>query len=433
MVNPIRLRWFFILLGSTLFYTSLQAETESSADAAYGTFHISSRFRYENVDDDRLSPAAQRLKDANASTLRTSLGYQSPETYGFDLRVDLEHVMSLDNNNFNDGSNGLTDLATVVDPSGLELDQAFLRYQHKSNTEIKLGRQYLTYRDAPLHRFMGTVLWRQNWQTQDAIAITNKTLDDMTISYAYVWNVNRIFGHDAPEPLSNFDSNSHLVNLQYSGLAAGKLEAYAYLLDLNNAAAFSTQTYGLRFDGKYRVSDTLSALYVGEYAHQSDYADNPASISTDYFLAELGANIKVNKTIDNLTLKIAYEKMAGEGGANRFVTILGTNHAFQGWADRFLVTPGDGIEDLIVTALVKLWGATFVAAYHQLGSDNMSYDYGNELDLMLSKKYGKHYTFGLKYSVYDADRNPLNVIRNGSNSGVANNVNKVWVWAQLNF
>ena len=38
----------------------------------------------------------------------------------------------------------------------------------------------------------------------------------------------------------------------------------------------------------------------------------------------------LNRVIDSVTLKFSYEKLSGKGGADRFVTILGTNHAFQG-------------------------------------------------------------------------------------------------------
>jgi len=60
--------------------------------------------------------------------------------------------------------------------------------------------------------------------------------------------------------------------------------------------------------------------------------------------------------------------------ARAFQTPLGTNHAFQGWADRFLITPGDGIEDLFVTLSVKFLGANFVAMWHDFSSSNDDYD-----------------------------------------------------------
>ena len=373
------------------------------------------------------------LRNADASTLRTFLGYETGVFHNFSATIDLENVIEVGIDDFNDGSNGKTGYATVVDPSGTELDQAFLNYTGIRNTGIKLGRQYITYRNAPFHRYIGTILWRQNWQTFDALTIDNRTFPDTRIRYAYAWNINRIFGRDAPEPLSHFDSDSHLLNIQYGGLPFGDLEVYGYLLDFDNAPGFSTRTFGARLHGKRKLGENIAALYTAEYAVQTDHAGNPADIDADYFLGEIGASCQLNRFIESLTLKFSYEKLSGTGGADRFVTILGTNHAFQGWNDRFLVTPGDGIEDFILTAVMKIKGANLVAAYHDIGSDNMSYDYGREFNLLLSRTFRKHYTLGLKYASYDADNNPGNSSRNGVNAGTANDIDKFWIWAQFKY
>ena len=398
-----------------------------------GDLHFSLRYRYEHVDDNRLSGAGAPLMHADALTLRTLLGYATGAFHNLSMTLDLEIVTEAGIDDFNDGSNGKTEFATVVDPSGTEVDQAFLHYTGVPGTSLKLGRQYITYREAPFHRYAGTILWRQNWQTLDAFTVHNETLPDTEINYAYVWNVNRIFGEDAPEPLSNFDSASHLVNIQYSGLSQGNLEAYGYLLDFDNAAGFSTRTYGIRFYGKRELAKNIDALYAAEYASQSDYGENTLDVDADYLLGEIGARFKPGEFIDSATLKFRYERLSGEGGADRFVTILGTNHAFQGWNDRFLVTPGDGIEDFSLSAIMKIKGATLIAAYHDIGSDNLGYDYGSEFNLLLSKTFRKRYTLGLKYAAYDADKNVTSINRNGANAGTNNDVDKFWAWAQYKY
>lgn len=398
-----------------------------------GKIHFDVRYRFEHVNDDRLSPGGSLLKDADASTLRTLLGYETGKFHDFGVTLDFVNVTKVGGSDFNDGSNGKTAYATVVDPSNSDLEQAFISYTGLHATELKLGRQYITYREAPFHRFIGNILWRQNWQTFDAFSFTNKTLPDTTVNYAYIWNVNRIFGEDAPDPLDNFDSDSHFINLQYTGLPVGKLEGYSYLLDFDNSAMFSTQTYGLRINGKQPLSEIVSVLYTAEYAIQSDYESNPGDIDADYFLGELGTNIKAGNVLDNLTLKFSYELLGGDGGVDRFVTILGTNHAFQGWADRFLVTPGDGIEDFYLTAVAKILGATFIASFHNLNSDNLGYDYGDEIDLLLTKTFKEHYSLSIKYAMYDADRNSVNIARNGSNSTVTNDADILWAWAEFQY
>ena len=404
------------------------------ADAANdGKLHLSVRYRYEHVNDDRLSGADTPLRNAEASTLRTFLGYETGNFHGFSATLDLENVTEVGSDDFNDGSNSKTEFASVVDPSGTEVDQAFLNYSGIASTELKLGRQYITYRKAPFHRYIGTILWRQNWQTFDAFTIDNQTYPDVRINYAYVLNINRIFGRDAPEPLSNFDSDSHLINIQYGGLPLGNLEGYGYLLDFDNATGFSTRTYGVRLHGNRKPAENITVLYTAEYATQSDYAENTSDIDANYLLGEIGASCQLNGYIDSVTLKFSYERLSGKSGTDRFVTILGTNHAFQGWNDRFLLTPGDGIEDFNFTAVMNIKGANLIAAYHEIGSDNMSYDYGREFNLLLSKTFRKHYTLGLKYASYEADKNTSNISRNGVNAGTATDVDKFWIWAQYKY
>lgn len=113
-----------------------------------------------------------------------------------------------------------------------------------------------------------------------------------------------------------------------------------------------------------------------------------------------------------MTLKINYELLEGDGGIDRFTTPLATLHPYQGWADKFLNTPGDGIEDIYFTFSAEVFGARFLAVYHDYNSNNDSYNYGSELNLLLIRPFGKHVTVGLKYADYDANKNFNNVSRN---------------------
>ena len=412
-------------IASTILMTTAplaQAEESIINALSSGKASYSARVRYENVDQENLS------EEANAYTARLTAAYKTGTYYGFGLFGEVESVHSLFSNNYAHPSQAKgAKYPVIADPNETELNQGYLFYTGLEDTSVKLGRQALTYRGAPFHRHIGTVAWRQNWQTLDAFSISNQSLSDTTINYAYVWNVNRIFGEDAPEPLDNFDSDSHLFNVQYSGFKAAKIEAYAYLYDFENADAFSTNTYGLRLSGAKPISDATKVIYTAEYATQSDAADNPNSIDADYILAEFGTKISFNGPINTLLLKASYALQEGNGGADRFVTILGTNHAYQGWADKFLVTPGDGVEDIYLTAVTTAYGIKFVAAYHDFSSDNNSYDYGTEFDVMATKKVGKNYTVGLKYADYNADYNDLNI------GPTAVDTTKLWAFVSAKF
>ncbi len=410
--------------GEDSFWTAL---TGGKAD-------FNARYRYEHVDDDIGS------KEADASTIRTTLGYNTGKLHGFGGRLMLQDVRTVFVDDFNDATGrpgAKTQFAVVADPSETDFLEGYLSYSGSketilNGTTMKLGRQIITYRADPFHRFMGTVVWRQNWQNHDAVSLVNKSLPNTRISYAYSWNVNRIFTDEAIGALANWDSNSHFINIQYDGLSFGKLEGYSYLMDFDNSAANSTATYGIRLNGGIPVTDTAKAIYTAEFAKQTDYGNNPANVNENYILGEIGAKFKFNSPLSSLTFKFSYELLGGNGSTS-FRTPLATGHAYQGWNDRFLTTPADGIADYIYTLVARIWGTKFMAIYHDLDADNLGYDYGGELNLLLSKTFKKHYTLSIKYGDYDADRNTTNIANNGTGSGVTNDVNKYWAWAQIKF
>jgi len=424
----------FFLLLSFLFFVSMSfvVSAQDSSDTPTNTLvkaitdgklDLNMRLRYENVDDDGAS------EDADALTLRTALGYTTADFYSVSARVLVQDVREVIDD-YNDGtgrSASRSKYAVVADPEETDLLEAYLKFSGFDNTTIKVGRQIITYRGGPFHRYIGTVGWRQNWQNHDAVTLVNKSLKDTTFSYAYSWNVNRIFTDEAvASAKANFDSNSHFINVQYGGFSFGKFEAYAYLLDFDNSAANSLATYGVRFSGSAPVSEKTNFIYALEYAMQDDYADNPASVDEDYFLGEVGIALKPGNGIDSLTLKFDYEFFEGDGTTS-FRTPLATAHAYQGWADRFLTTPADGIEDMYITAIASILGFNLTASYHDLGSDNLDYDYGEEIDIQVTKALNKHFTLGLKYANYDADGNV-------NNSGApAADASKFWAWLQFKY
>ena len=83
--------------------------------------------------------------------------------------------------------------------------------------------------------------------------------------------------------------------------------------------------------------------------------------------------------------------------------------------------------------VTRILGAKLIVSYHDINSDNLNYDYGEELDILLTKTFKKHYTLGIKYGAYSADRNITNIANNGTASGVANDVSKFWIWTQIEF
>lgn len=393
-----------------------QAEDAFMEALTGGKVSFSARARYETVDDGNAA-----TKDADAYTLRTTLGYKTGVFHGFSGFVEFEDVSHLGSDKFNAaGTNGEPGYAIVADPEGTEVNQAYLAYNN-FDTTFKFGRQIVTYRDAPFHRYIGTVGWRQNWQTFDAFSIVNKSLPNTTLSYAYLDEVHTIFGDDRDAlPLikdGDIDMDSHLFNIQYSGLPVGNLEGYAYLLDYKDAVddnKNSTATYGLRLSGAQAVNNAFKVVYAAEYATQDDYADGEMD-QQDYYLVELGGKYK------GWLAKLSYEVQEGDG-VDAFRTPLGTNHAYQGWADKFLSTPAAGLKDTYVTVVGNVLGAKLVAVYHDFETDQGSLDAGDEFDIMLAKTFKKHYTLGVKYADYNAD-----------DEFGGNDTEKFWLWGQVKF
>ncbi|MDA7660247.1 hypothetical protein N8702_00920 [Verrucomicrobia bacterium] len=70
-------------------------------------------------------------------------------------------------------------------------------------------------------------------------------------------------------------SNKNLKALQASNWCQlGKLTGYNYLLDIEDAPAVSSATYGASFDGSHALDENWSASYKAELAVQLDYGDN---------------------------------------------------------------------------------------------------------------------------------------------------------------
>lgn len=366
-------------------------EAASLADAVTGgKAYLNLRARYENVDQ------ANLVENANAFTIQTKLGYKTGTYQGFSGVIEFEDSRNLADENYNNTINGNVAYPVVADPSHTEVNQAYLSFSGIEGTKISAGRQSVNLGNL---RFVGTVGWRQNDQNLDAVSVVNTSLPDTKLYYAYVWNVNRIFGNDSPA--GDHSSNHHLFNAEYSGLKFGKVTAYAYLLDNNDVAGFSTNTFGVRFEGKTEVAEKTNVLYEVEYANQTDSNNNPGDYSVNYFHVAGGASFS------GAMLKVGFESLGSDEGTASFATPLATLHKFNGWADQFLGTPSSGLEDFYINGAYSFDGVAkglkFAATYHKFTSQFGDIDYGDEIDLLLAYAINKNYSVAVKYADYNAD------------------------------
>lgn len=331
-------------------------------------------------------------QSSSALTLGTNLGYTHTVNEQFSFSVEVEDTRAADEDSYNPA--GLnprsTNRAVVADPTGTEINQAWVSYQDDVFA-AKIGRQALVLNNA---RFIGNVGWRQNMQTFDAIQAT-ATSAPLKFTYAYLNQINRILGDD--HPAGQWDSDSHLLNLDWKITDDLQLTGYSYLLSFDNAAANNTATHGVFLSGSRAISDGEQFIYRAEYALQRDARESPLNYEASYSLLEVGFKNKSG------TLTFGREILGEDQGVG-FKTPLATGHAFNGWADLFLGTPGTGLEDLYVKVTANLpQNIKGAAVYHDFASSTDNQTWGHELDLSAARSFGKHFSVLLKYADFDSD------------------------------
>ncbi len=387
--------------------TGESARADSVLDAlTKGKVSVGLRYRFEVVDDDNFS------KTATASTLRTTLGYRTKSYEGFDLFVQMEDVTDVglgnryNNKGFDGFSNHVTNRPVVADPNGTELLQGYLHFKRKGS-DVKVGVQEITYDD---HRFIGNVGWRQHHQTYDALRYSNTDVENLTINYAFVNSVNRIFRQ-------RVDAEHHLLNVQYRIPDIGAITAYGYRLRYRVASfrGSSTDTYGAEFKGSRGIDARISVQYEAEFAHQVDGGTNPNNVDADYFHFSLGGKY------EKYGIAVGWERLDGSSADGQFQTPLATLHAMNGWADKFLSTPTNGLDDVSVKLYGPAGPATWTFVFHDFSaSSSGGGDYGREYDALVTWKSSWKQVFGLKAAFYDAD-------------GFSKDATKVWLFSIFNF
>ncbi|MBP0117650.1 MAG: hypothetical protein ITD32_05660 [Candidatus Nitrotoga sp.] len=372
-----------------------------------GKTNFATQYRYESVET-----AQNTVGQAKAQTLGTRLGYETGDYRDFAVNVQVQGVWS--NKQFNDGQtngNYRTDLNTVNDPAGVGVNSAHLVYRGIADTTIRQGRQIIRYDD---DRWVGNVDWRQNWQSFDATSVVNKSLTDTTVKAAYVTNVNRPNGDGASTAASanglstgNAHMKSTLLNINNKSLSFADIVAYSYRLDYTNPAQAaastgaantfgSTDTTGLKLAKEGIDIGGYKFGWVAETANQKNFRLNTAAYNARY----TNINANVGGSLGNI--KIGQETL-GSDNSRSVQTPLSTLFAFNGWADKFLVTPTNGLKDTYVKARSNAMGIVYGADFHQFKSDVGSVGLGRELDLIAEKALDKNFAVGARAARYKAD------------------------------
>lgn len=461
-----------------------------------GKPHVSIRLRHEDVEDDipATSPIAS-ADTANQLSVRIAAGWTTGRYYGFYFRGELEggralgsdNALNLDDDfrippeppvlgvNPVQGNRINAGHAVIPDNDYEEINEAYIGWRSHTggcpnspdpcngNTSFKLGRQQIIYDN---HRWVGNIVWRNNFQHYDAFRFDNTSVKNLSLSYSYINKVKRTFGENSIFNEWKMD-DAHLINVAYTFPDIGKLTAYGYLLDFDDnprtpfvegtgiappfvgPIIFDSDTWGARWVGQHRISDSIDLLTEFEWANQDPDDDaGPLLDDNDYYNIELGIRFGGTR-VDGLGLmpigeptfqiKVGQEVLEGNGN-NALQTPLATFHPFQGWADKFIApaggtgTPVGGIEDTSATfQVLGLFGNIIgknkiVVAYHDFEADKTVgglKDYGDEWDVL----WGKPNLFGMD--------GLLGVVKyanfSDGNDGFSFDTEKVWFMLQLTF
>ena len=357
---------------------------------------LDARLRYEQVDQDGIA------KHADALTFRLRAGAEF-SSGDWSLLAEGEGTAALVEH-YDSGLNGKIQYPIVADPENIELNRAQLQYRGLRKAVITLGRQRIKIDDP---RFVGSTAWRQNEQTADAIRLEYGDPKNLKVDLTYSWSVRTIWGVDGTGARQQAIGGNNVFATVSHPTPVGTLSGFAFLLDQDEADVqdyrLSSQTYGLRLAGSRLLGKDAKLNYALSYARQSDHHRNPNDYSADYWLADLGAEI------GSLKLGLGHERLGGDNGLpmTSFQTPLATLHKFQGWADKFLTTPPNGVRDWYGSAgygwkgAIGLDAIKVMVVYHRFASDRLDLRYGDEWGAQLSAKKGL-WTTTAKLAAYHA-------------------------------
>ncbi len=354
------------------------------------------RVRHEHVDQAALPG------DADAVTTRVRAGVQVSEG-PWSALAEAQGNLAIIGRYYDGLSGPATRRPLIADPESIGLYRAQVQYRSAPLT-VTAGRQRIQLDD---ERFVGAAAIRNNGQSFDAVRTEIVPVKGVKADVTYAWGVRTIWGIDGFGARQQAIGGDNVFATLGWASPVGTLTGFAYLVDQDERAVqgyrLSSQSYGVRLAGS-RKSGRATVAWQASHARQSDYHRNPNDYRVDYWLADVAVDLAGPK------LGAGYEVLGADRGAalTSFQTPLSSIFKFQGWADKFITTPPDGIRDLYASAgwgwkqIGALKSVSVQAIYHRFESDRLVRHYGNEIDLLASAKIGRT-TASVRYADYDAD------------------------------
>jgi len=375
-------------IQKSLIFSTIGALTSSPAICAQpknfndlinsSSLDLNFRLRVESVDVDNGTTGS-----ALANTLKSRVTFKSGELHGLSLLVEGDSLLHLNDEFYDkDGANS-KNLDIVLDQETTQLNQAYFQYTRLGSI-IKFGNQRINLDN---QRHVGSVSFRQDEATFDAVSITNTSIDNIVLFLARANNRNTITNDNTKEDIN-------LFNVKYTVNKNLSTSVYYYGIDdaTKEKSGIGLDTLGMRSTGSYS-----GILLEAELASQEKSTD-ALDTSTLYY------NLSVGKKIAGITAKLGYEVFGSDDGQAAFTTPLGTNHKFLGWSDKFLTGAGEnGIQDLNISAATKVSGVKLIAQLHKFDASQGNDDLGSEVGLLAAKAYGE-FAASLKVAHYLATK-----------------------------
>ncbi len=252
------------------------------------------------------------------------------------------------------------------------------------HSNLKVGRLPLSYDD---QRILGGLGWAQQARTHDAAiykyANNGYSLD---IGGALNTTTDEIFTGDAGF-FSYRDMGYLHANKKYGNFNVSVLGLVNTFQNTTNPDKSTLVTAGLHTSYKLGGLSLKSNLFIQEGQRLGGNDVKGA------FLASLAAGYKMD---DKNWVGLTYEVISGRNRESAaFFPLYGTNHAFNGYIDRFYVGNhgnAGGLKDLQLTYKTKISGVAVTLAGHYFTEhsdidDFDSRNLGSEIDLVLAKQF----------------------------------------------
>lgn len=302
----------------------------------------------------------------------------------------------------------------IPDAEGFDVNQAYLGLNFDS-VKFQLGRQRINLDD---QRFIGGNGFWQNEQTFDAALAKIKFLNNSQVTYAYIDNVNRIFGNKADKDITTITGgngdypptattterpagilgehkhHTNIAQFDFKEWDYSEVIAYAYAIDNLTLPSASNNTLGANYTFNYKA-DVLKYRVKVEYALQKQPELNDSPL-LPYYLLDAGIGI------NHIEFAGRYEILSHKDGVN-FIAPLGSSHDFQGLANQMSNYAANGIKDASFNITWRDAPFKIESQYHRFNSYTSNNFIAQELDLSFSYKPTRKHAVTLLFAYFKPD------------------------------